>query len=72
MSGVDGARAADSALGWRRSTFCASGECVEVAAENGMILIRDSKLPEMILRVSVGDFQAFARGVRAGQFDDIC
>ena len=30
---------------WRKSSFCASGECLEVAAHSGMIVLRDSKDP---------------------------
>jgi uncharacterized protein DUF397 len=58
---------------WRRSSFCASGECIEVAAgADGSILVRDSKDPEAgSLRYSPDEFGAFVRGVVAGEFDDL-
>ncbi len=57
--------------GWRKASFCASGECVEVAAQDGMILLRDSKdIHGGVLRYSVDEFRAFVNGIQAGEFDD--
>ena len=68
----DGAGEAASALAWRRSSFCASGECVEVATRGGMVLIRDSKAPGAgVLTYSADEFRSFIRGVVAGQFNDL-
>ncbi len=63
---------------WRKASFCASGECVEVAQRNGMIVLRSSNGRRGI---SVGsrrrvhytgqEWQAFLRGVKAGEFDDL-
>jgi hypothetical protein len=63
---------------WRKASFCASGECVEVAQRNGMIVLRSSNGPR---RISLGprrrvhytaqEWQAFLRGVKAGEFDDL-
>ncbi len=60
------------AEGWRRASFCYSGECVEVAAQDGMILLRDSREPHgSVLRYTADEWRAFVRGVRAGEFDDL-
>jgi len=63
---------------WRKASFCASGECVEVAQRGGMIVLRSSNHPG---RISVGlrrrvhytpqEWRAFVRGVKAGEFDDL-
>jgi len=64
--------AATSGLTWRRSRFCASGECVEIAKSDGMILVRDSKAPHVEpLTYTQDEFRAFVRGVMAGDFDDL-
>lgn len=44
---------------WRRSTACASGECVEVSYWRGRVLVRNSKVPEVMLRFSRSEWQAF-------------
>lgn len=57
---------------WRRASFCASNECVEVAPHDGMILMRDSKGPRgYMLRYTAQEWQSFLRGVKAGEFDDL-
>jgi hypothetical protein len=57
---------------WRRSSKCANSECVEVASERDMILLRDSKSPETpAFRYTKQEFRAFLDGVKAGEFDDL-
>jgi hypothetical protein len=56
---------------FRRSSFCGSGSCVEVAQlENGWVALRDSKNPGAPEhRFDRDEWIAFTRGVRAGEFD---
>lgn len=55
---------------WHKSSFCASGECVEVAQQqNGMIVLRDSRQPRGGVRYTAEEWQAFINGVKAGEFD---
>ena len=57
---------------WRRASFCASGECVEVAQRNGMIILRDSKEPRgSVLHYTPEEWQSFVRGIKAGEFDNL-
>jgi hypothetical protein len=58
---------------WRRSSKCAGSECVVVARdEQDMILLRDSKSPEMpAFRFTTEEFRAFVDGAKAGEFDDL-
>lgn len=57
---------------WRKSSFCASGECVEVAAHSGMIVLRDSKEPSGgMLRYTTEEWQSFVKGIKAGEFDHL-
>lgn len=58
---------------WRKASFCAAGECVEVSKQGDLILLRDSKDPQGgVLSYSVDEFRSFAQGIRAGEFDDLC
>jgi len=58
--------------GWRKASFCYTGECVEVAAQDGLVLVRDSKAPHgSILAYTPDEFRAFAFGIKAGEFDDL-
>ncbi len=56
---------------WRKSTFSANGSCVEVARNlPGIIAVRDSKDPDgPALVFTPAEWDAFAAGVRAGEFD---
>ena len=64
--------AATHGLTWRRSSFCASGECVEIAARDGMVLVRDSKAPLAgTLSFNADEFRTFVRAVVAGEFNDL-
>jgi hypothetical protein len=57
---------------WRKSSMCAATECVEVAREQDMILVRDSKSPETpAFRYTTEEFRAFIDGAKAGEFDDL-
>jgi hypothetical protein len=72
MSVSDGAHSEDSEHVWRKSTLCFSGECVEVSAHDGMVLMRDSKNPlGDVLRYSADEWRSFVRAVQSGQFDDL-
>jgi hypothetical protein len=55
---------------WQKASFCASGECVEIAQQNGMIVLRDSKDPRgSMLHYTSEEWQSFVRGIKAGEFD---
>ena len=57
-------------LRWRRSTYCDTSSCVEVASFEDGVAVRDSKDPESpILRFSKEHWQAFVSDVRAGRMD---
>ena len=52
--------------------MCATSECVELARERDMILLRDSKSPEVpAFRYTTEEFRAFIDGAKAGEFDDL-
>lgn len=58
--------------GWRKSTFSAIGECVEVSTGPGVVLVRDSKHPDGdVLRFTGPEFLAWIDGCKAGEFDDL-
>ena len=66
--------AAELALDWRKSTFSGNnGNCVEVAAlPDGRVAVRDSKDPAGgTLVFTRAEIDAWVRGVRAGEFDDL-
>lgn len=56
---------------WRKASFCAAGECVEIARQNDMIVLRNSSAPGTVVSYTTEEWQAFATGFRAGQFDDL-
>lgn len=58
--------------GWRRSSLCANGGCVEVKRlPDGGVAIRDSKDERSpVLEFDEEEWRAFLGGIRLGEFDD--
>jgi hypothetical protein len=57
---------------WRVSSFSDGMNCVEVAAVDGGIDVRDSKDPAgPVLHFTHGEMLAFLQGAKAGEFDDL-
>lgn len=59
------------AASWQKASFCAGGECVEVAPASGAVLVRSTADPRTVIRYSLEEWQAFVMGVQAGEFDDL-
>jgi hypothetical protein len=62
----------DNATSWRRSSFCMSGECVEIRIDTDSVHVRDSKDPVSrgaILTYSRTEWDAFICGAKRGEFD---
>jgi uncharacterized protein DUF397 len=58
---------------WRKSSFSAVSECVEVAElDDGRIGVRNSNDPGAgTVAFTRGEIDAFVKGVKAGEFDDL-
>ncbi|GAA3135010.1 DUF397 domain-containing protein [Planomonospora alba] len=59
---------------WRKSRFSnPSGNCVELARlPGGEVAVRNSRDPEgPVLVYTRGEVEAFVRGVKDGEFDDL-
>ena len=54
--------------GWRKSSYCASGECLEATRQDDNILLRNTSKPRIITQCTVDEWRAFAAGVRSGEF----
>jgi hypothetical protein len=52
---------------WRKSTFTAGNECVEVAVDGKSVFVRDSKnRSDLPLKIPVNTWQIFLNGIKAG------
>jgi predicted secreted Zn-dependent protease len=59
-------------LNWQVARECNGGACIQVAAQGEQIVIGDSKNPKgPILTYSRTEWDAFANGLRQGDFDGI-
>jgi len=56
---------------WRKSSFCTSGECVEIAKRGETVVLRNSRAPRAEVRYTAEEWHAFVQGLRAGEFDDL-
>jgi Domain of unknown function (DUF397) len=58
---------------FRRATFCAANECVEVGQRDQAIIVRDSsqKSGEVVLYFAAADWVSFARSVKRGKLDSL-
>ncbi|MEV7418998.1 DUF397 domain-containing protein [Streptomyces sp. NPDC089919] len=61
------------AIQWRKSSKStdSDGNCLEVAEQDGEILIRESDDPGAIIRTTRAKLRAFIDGAAAGEFDDL-
>lgn len=55
---------------WRRAR-CDTSACVEVATTGPHVFLRSSLAPDGVLRVSREEWERFATGVKAGEFDQL-
>jgi hypothetical protein len=56
---------------WRKSTYCQGGECIEVSRRDGEILMRSSRSPADVIRLTNAEWSAFIAGASAGEFSDL-
>ncbi len=57
---------------WKRSTYCAHSNCVEIAFLGGLVALRDSKQsPGPVLLFGQTEWEDFLAGARNGEFDSI-
>jgi hypothetical protein len=57
---------------WQKSSFSGSGQddCLEVTVgEDGLIYIRESDEPDIVAVTTPAKWDAFVKGVKAGEFD---
>lgn len=59
-------------MDWRKSTYSEpSGNCLEVTAADGRILLRESDDPGVVVTTTPAKLAAFLAGAKAGEFDDL-
>jgi hypothetical protein len=56
---------------WRRPSYCAGGECAEIAKLDDMIALRSSTAPSSVVRYTTEEWQALVRAISAGEFADL-
>jgi Domain of unknown function (DUF397) len=70
-SAVDPENVTAARMSWRKSSWCSTNSCVEVAdLPDGGVAVRDGKQPisAPVLVFSTQEWQAFISGVNAGEF----
>ena len=56
---------------WRKSSFCAAGECAEIAKDGEIILMRSTNAPRVVVKYTPEEFRALKLAFQSGEFDDI-
>ncbi|MGW2842608.1 DUF397 domain-containing protein [Streptomyces sp. NPDC001493] len=59
---------------WRKSSESSGaedGECLELAAVDGEVLLRESDDPGGVLHTTPARLRAFLEGAKDGEFDDL-
>ncbi|MFF1904229.1 DUF397 domain-containing protein [Kitasatospora sp. NPDC058218] len=55
---------------WQKSSLSGeANECIEVRAVDGMVEIRESDAPDVIIRTTPRRWAVFLHDIRAGEFD---
>ncbi len=61
-----------NSLTWRTALSCDGGACVEVAADQNSILMRNSRRPDgPLVEYTPEEWHEFVSGVKKGDFDDL-
>ncbi|GID96205.1 DUF397 domain-containing protein [Amorphoplanes digitatis] len=59
-------------LTWRSATACNGGNCVQVAATDDGVAVRDSKNPDGGVQLyTASEWRSFLAGAKNGEFDDL-
>jgi Domain of unknown function (DUF397) len=56
---------------WRRSSYCAAGECAEIAKDGDVVLMRSTNAPRVVVKYTPEEFRALRQAFQSGEFDDI-
>ncbi|WP_424212456.1 DUF397 domain-containing protein [Streptomyces sp. BI20] len=57
---------------WQKSSYSTdTNACVEVAAHDGNIVMRESDDPEFVVTTTPAKLRAFILGIKAGEFDHL-
>jgi hypothetical protein len=56
-------------IGWRKSSYCENGACAEVARVGDEVLLRSTRAPDDIVRLTAAEWEALVRGIQAGEPD---
>ncbi|WP_405899020.1 DUF397 domain-containing protein [Streptomyces sp. NBC_00727] len=59
---------------WRKSSKSSGADgnnCLELAAHDGEILLRESDNPDTVIRTTPAKLRAFLGGAKEGEFDDL-
>jgi hypothetical protein len=55
-------------LAWVRSSFCANGNCAEVASDGEFVYLRNSREPDKVIKLDLGEWTALKQGIHNGDF----
>lgn len=68
---MDKTRSHDN-ITWHTALSCESGACVEVAANQNTILIRNSRQPDgPLIEYTPEEWHEFVSGIKKGDFDNL-
>ncbi len=57
---------------WQKSSYSGGGDgsdCIELATQDGAVLLRESDDPDVVVTTTPAKLRAFILGVKAGEFD---
>jgi Domain of unknown function (DUF397) len=61
-----------ASFNWCRASFCQTGECVEIAEHEDMVIMRSSAHPDAgYVYFSPKEFGSFLAAAKAGEYDSV-
>jgi Domain of unknown function (DUF397) len=54
---------------WRKSSYCAANECMEVRELGGTVEMRSSTAPGVVLRCTAAQFRSLLQVIKVGELD---
>ena len=58
-------------IGWRTPSMCANSECAQLSQQGNEVLLRSTRAPSEITRLTVAEWHALVQSIQAGEFSDL-
>ena len=56
---------------WYKASCCQGGECAELSRQGDDVVLRSSRAPDQVIRLTTAEWQALTSGIKANEFSHL-